>query len=111
VHQCVDGLASYAWGNRVQWILEHSSLQPFYRCFNAVALTRPKQTWSITFEGARGVIGTVDTLESQFVIGTEAGSNVFTVHCKGAAKRHAWIWVNGAGLQVEDLGGGTRVNG
>ena len=25
--------------------------------------------------------------------------------------RHAWVWISEAGLQVEDLGGGTRVNG
>ena len=25
--------------------------------------------------------------------------------------RHAWLWISDAGLQVEDLGGGTLVNG
>jgi len=25
--------------------------------------------------------------------------------------RHAWVWISEAGMQVEDLGGGTLVNG
>ena len=69
------------------------------------------QTWSITLHGPTGVISTVDTGESHFVIGTETASDVFTVHGDGVAARHAWVWISEAGVQVEDLGGGTLVNG
>ena len=69
------------------------------------------QTWSITLHGPAGVISSVDTGESQFVIGTETASDVFTVHGDGVTGRHAWVWISEAGLQVEDLVGGTLVNG
>ena len=69
------------------------------------------QTWSITLHGPSGVISTVDTSESQFVIGTETANDVFTIHGDGVMPRHAWVWISEAGLQVEDLGGGTLVNG
>ena len=69
------------------------------------------QMWSITLYGPAGVISAVDTGESQFVIGTETASDVFTVHGDGVTERHAWVWISEAGLQVEDLGGGTLVNG
>ena len=69
------------------------------------------QTWSITLHGPAGVISSGDTGESQFVIGTETASDVFTVHGDGVTGRHAWVWISEAGLQVEDLGGGTLVNG
>jgi serine/threonine protein kinase len=36
---------------------------------------------------------------------------VFNVHGDGVTARHAWVWIGEAGLQVEDLGGGTQVNG
>ncbi len=68
-------------------------------------------TWSITLHGPAGVISTVDTGESHFVIGTETASDVFSVQGDGIAPRHAWVWISEAGLQVEDLGGGTWVNG
>ena len=67
--------------------------------------------WSITLHGPLGVISTVDTGESQFVVGTETASDVFTVQGEGIAPRHAWVWISQAGLQVEDLGGGTVVDG
>jgi hypothetical protein len=69
------------------------------------------QTWSITLYGPLGVISAVDTGESQFVVGTETASDVFTVHGEGVADRHAWVWISEAGLQVEDLGGETLING
>ena len=69
------------------------------------------QTWPITLHGPSGVISSVDTGGSQFVIGTKTASDVFTVQVEGIAPRHAWIWISEAGLQVEDLGGGTLVNG
>jgi hypothetical protein len=65
------------------------------------------QTWSITLYGPAGVISTVDTAESQFVIGTETASDVFTVQGEDVISRHAWVWISEAGLQVEDLAGGT----
>jgi hypothetical protein len=69
------------------------------------------QTWSITLHGPSGIISAVDTGESQFVIGTEIASDVFTVAGEGVTERHAWMWIGEAGVQVEDLGGGTLVNG
>ena len=69
------------------------------------------QPWSITLHGPTGVISNVDTAESQFVIGTETAGDVFTIHGEGVMPRHAWVWISEAGLQVEDLGGGTVVNG
>ena len=49
IHQCVDGFASFALPDRVPRILEHSSLQPFYLRFNAVALIRARYT-EVTLE-------------------------------------------------------------
>ena len=69
------------------------------------------RTWSITLHGPSGILGSVDTAESQFVVGTETASDVFTVSGEEVAERHAWVWISEAGLQVEDLGGGTLVNG
>ena len=69
------------------------------------------QTWSISLHGPSGIISTVDTGEAQFVIGTETASDVFSVQGDGIAPRHAWVWISEAGLQVEDLGVGTLVNG
>jgi serine/threonine protein kinase len=69
------------------------------------------QTWSITLHGPAGILSTVDTGESQFVIGTETATDVFTVNGNGVTARHAWVWISEAGLQVEDLAGGTLVNG
>ena len=65
------------------------------------------QTWSISLHGPSGIISSVDTGESQFVIGTETASDVFTVQGEAIASRHAWVWISEAGLQVEDLAGGT----
>jgi serine/threonine protein kinase/formylglycine-generating enzyme required for sulfatase activity len=69
------------------------------------------QTWLITLHGPAGIVSTVDTGESQFVIGAETASDVFTVNGKGVMPRHAWVWISEAGLQVEDFAGGTLVNG
>jgi hypothetical protein len=67
--------------------------------------------WSITLHGPTGILSSVDTGESQFVVGTETASDVFNIHGDGVTGRHAWVWIGEAGLQVEDLGGGTQVNG
>ena len=69
------------------------------------------QLWSITLHGPSGAFSSVETPESQFVIGTETGTDVFTVEGEGIIARHAWVWISGEGMQVEDLGGGTLVNG
>ncbi len=45
------------------------------------------------------------------MIGTETASDVFTVNSDGIVPRHALVWISEAGLQAEDLGGGTLVNG
>ena len=45
------------------------------------------------------------------MIGTETASDVLTIQGEGVIARHAWLWISEAGLQVEDLGGGTLVNG
>jgi hypothetical protein len=45
----------------------------------------------------------VDTSESQFVIGTETASDVFTVNGGGVTGRDAWVWISETGVQVEDL--------
>ncbi len=67
--------------------------------------------WSITLHGPSGILTTLDTGESQFVIGAETASDVFTLVGGGVSPRHTWVWIGEAGLQVEDLGGGTLVNG
>ena len=69
------------------------------------------EIWSITLHGPSGIISTVDTAESQFVVGTETASDVFTIHGEGIMLRNAWVWIGEAGMQVEDLGDGTLVNG
>jgi hypothetical protein len=51
------------------------------------------QTWSITLHGPAGVISSVDTDESQFVIGTETASDVFTVHGERVTERHEGLGV------------------
>ncbi len=67
--------------------------------------------WSITLHGPSGILSTVDAGESQFVIGTDTAPDVFTVVGESVMARHAWVSIGEAGLQVEDLGGGTLVNG
>lgn len=45
------------------------------------------------------------------MIGTEEAADVFTIAGDDVAARHAWLWLAGERMQVEDLGGGTLVNG
>jgi len=56
-------------------------------------------------------LSTVDSGEIQFVIGTEEAADVFTVTGDDVAARHDWVWLADERMQVEDLGGGTQVNG
>ena len=53
----------------------------------------------------------MDTGETDFILGTEESADVCSVSGEGIAPRHAWVRLAGAGLQVEDLAGGTLVNG
>ena len=45
------------------------------------------------------------------MIGTEEAADVFTIIGDHVAARHAWVWLADERMQVEDLGGGTLVNG
>jgi len=67
--------------------------------------------WSLTLHGPSGILSTVDSGETQFVIGTEEAADVFAISGDEVAARHAWVWLAGERMQVEDLGGGTLVNG
>jgi serine/threonine protein kinase/WD40 repeat protein len=69
------------------------------------------QTWSLTLHGPGGILSQSDSQEAQFVLGTEEGSDALTVAGEGIAPRHAWVWIAGGRMQVEDLAGGTLVNG
>ena len=65
--------------------------------------------WSLTLHGPSGILSTVDSGKTQFVIGTEEAADVFTVTGDDVAPRHAWVWLADERMQVEDLGGGTLV--
>ena len=67
--------------------------------------------WTLTLHGPSGILSTVDSGETQFVIGTEEAADVFTIIGDDVAARHAWVWLADERMQVEDLGGGTLVNG
>ena len=45
----------------------------------------------------------MDTSESQFVIGAETASDVFTVSGGGVTGVHARVWISETGVQLEDL--------
>jgi len=78
--------------------------------FILVSVTQMKQ-WTLTLHGPSGILSTVDSGETQFVIGTEEAADVFTIIGDEVAARHAWVWLAAERMQVEDLGGGTLVNG
>lgn len=65
----------------------------------------------ITLHGPSGVLSTFETGEAQFVLGSETATDVYTVSGNGVAPRHAWLWITPDNLQVEDIAGGTLVNG
>jgi serine/threonine protein kinase len=67
--------------------------------------------WSLTLHGPSGIVHTLETGETEFVLGAETGPDVFSVTGEGVAARHAWVSISGAGVQVEDLAGGTLANG
>ena len=68
-------------------------------------------TWLLTLQSPDGTQGSVETVETQFVVGTETAPDVYKVTGAGVAARHAWVWIGEAGLQVDPLGGETFVNG
>ena len=69
------------------------------------------QTWSLTLHGSGGILSHSESQEAQFVLGSEKAPDVLTVSGEGIASRHAWLWIAEGRMQVEDLAGGTRVNG
>ena len=62
--------------------------------------------WSLTLHGPTGILRQFESVEAQFVLGTEAAGDVLRVVADGVAPRHAWVWLGEARMQVEDLGGG-----
>ena len=71
----------------------------------------PVNQWSLTLHGPGGILSQFDSQEAQFVLGTQEASDVLRVSGEGVAPRHAWLWIAEGRMQVEDLAGGTLVNG
>jgi len=69
------------------------------------------KSWSLTLHSPGGVFSQFDSAEAQFALGTEEASDVLTVVGEGIAARHAWVSIASERMQVEDLAGGTLVNG
>jgi hypothetical protein len=67
--------------------------------------------WSLTLHGPSGILSTLDSGETQFVIGTEEAADVFTITGDDVAARHSWVWIANERMQVEDLGEGTLIKG
>ena len=67
--------------------------------------------WSFTLQGPGGLLSTLESGETQFVLGTEQAADVWTIAGEGVAVRHALVRVAAGRMQVEDLAGGTLVNG
>jgi serine/threonine protein kinase len=71
----------------------------------------PMKQWLLTLHGPSGILSNLESGETQFVLGTETAADVLSLQGEGIAPRHAWVWLAGARMQVEDLAGGTLVNG
>ncbi len=69
------------------------------------------QTWKLSIHGPGGILSESHSQEAQFVLGTEEAPDVMAVTGEGIAPRHAWVRIAAGGMQVEDLVGGTLVNG
>jgi serine/threonine protein kinase len=67
--------------------------------------------WSFTLHAPAGILSTLESGETEFVLGTEQAADVWTVAGEGVAPRHALMRVATGRMQVEDLAGGTLVNG
>jgi hypothetical protein len=63
---------------------------------DALASVMQMRQWSITLHGPVGILSSVDTGESEFVVGTEDVSDVFNVVGDGVVARHAWVWISEA---------------
>ena len=72
---------------------------------------RTVKKWSLTLNGPSELLGTFESGETQFLLGTEEGADVLRIQGEGIAPRHAWVWLGQERMQVEDLGGGTVVTG
>jgi hypothetical protein len=71
----------------------------------------PMHHWSFTLHGPSGILSTLESGETQFVLGTEQAGDVWTIAGEGVAARHALVRVAAGRIQVEDLAGGMLVNG
>ena len=71
----------------------------------------PVNQWSLTLHGPGGILSQFDSAEAQFVLGTEESPDVLTVAGEGIAPRNTWVWIAEGRMQVEDIAGGTLVNG
>jgi hypothetical protein len=71
----------------------------------------PMHLWSFTLHGPGGILSTLESGETQFVLGTEQAADVWTIAGEGVAPRHALVRVAAGRIEVEDLAGGTLVNG
>ncbi len=67
--------------------------------------------WSLTLHGPTGILSQFDSQEAQFVLGTEEAPDVLSVAGEGIAPRHALVSLADGHMRVEDLAGGTLVNG
>jgi len=71
----------------------------------------PVNPWSLALYGPGGLLSALESGEAQFVLGTEEAPDVLTIRGDGVAARHALVRVAAGRIQVEDLAGGTLVNG
>ena len=67
--------------------------------------------WSLALYGPGGLLSALESGEAQFVLGTEEAPDVLTLQGDGVAARHAQVRIAAGRIQVEDLAGGTLVNG
>ncbi len=67
--------------------------------------------WALSLLGPAGLISRFESGTAHFVLGTEEAPDVLRVNGEGVAARHAWVWIADGSMQVEDLVGGTLVNG
>jgi hypothetical protein len=49
--------------------------------------------WSFTLHGPGGILSTLESGETQFVLGTEQAADVWTIAGEGVAARHALVRV------------------
>ncbi len=55
-------------------------------------------TWLLTLRSTNETLGSVETVETQFVLGTANASDVYTVTGAGVAPRHADFYSQHGGL-------------